>query len=142
MPVRNAEAEWKGDLQHGNGEIKLESGAFQGDYSFATRFEDGNGTNPEELIGAAHASCFSMALSADLASNGYEPESVHTSADVHLEKAGDGFEISRIELNCEARVPGLNESAFQKHAEEAKKNCPVSKVLSGTSISLNANLNN
>ena len=140
MAVRSAEAEWKGDLKQGTGTMKLGSGAYEGSYSFASRFEQGKGTNPEELIGAAHAGCFSMALSAGLAKAGHPPKRVHTSARVHLEQVGDGFGITRIELTTEAEVPGIDAKAFQEQAEGAKKGCPVSKALAGVDIHLDARL--
>lgn len=140
MAVRNAEAEWQGDLKSGKGTMKLGSGAFEGPYSFQSRMEDGAGTNPEELIGAAHAGCFSMQLSAMLAHGGHPPKRLHTTAQVHFGPAGGGFEISKIELRTEADVPGLSAEEFQKTAEEAKKICPVSKALSATPISLEATL--
>lgn len=138
MAVRTSEAEWKGNLRDGAGTMRLGSGAFEGSYSFPSRFEDGRGTNPEELIGAAHAGCFSMALSAGLSKAGYTANSIKTTAKVHLDKAGDGFAITRIELETEAEVPGLEAAAFQRQAEEAKKNCPVSKALAGSEITLTA----
>lgn len=140
MPARFGEAEWTGALQDGQGTVKLGSGAFEGKYSFKTRFEDGVGTNPEELIGAAHAGCFSMALSAGLGKAGFKPTRVHTKATVHLEKTGDGFSITRIDLDTEGQVPGIDEKTFQEQAEAAKKGCPVSKVLAGAQISLKAKL--
>jgi osmotically inducible protein OsmC len=140
MAVRSAEAEWTGNLREGKGRVKLGSGAYEGEYSFVSRFEDGKGTNPEELIGAAHAGCFSMALSAALTRAGLSPKRIHTKAQVHLEKVGDAFEITRIELDTEAAVPGLDEKAFLEHAEGAKKGCPVSKALAGTKIELKARL--
>lgn len=140
MPVRSAEAEWKGDLKGGSGTVKTETGALDGAYSFASRFESGSGTNPEELIAAAHAGCFSMALSNMLAEHGHEPESVHTRAKVHLDMGGDGPSVSRIDLVCRARVPGLDEEHFREHAEEAKTGCPVSQALSAVEITLDATL--
>lgn len=140
MPVRTAEAEWKGNLKDGQGKVKGQSGALDAPYSFATRFESKQGTNPEELIGAAHAGCFSMALSGALSKAGHEPKRVHTTASVHLEKVGDAFGITKIELDCEAEVPGISESAFMEQANGAKANCPVSKALTGTQISLKARL--
>ncbi|HVS33841.1 MAG TPA: OsmC family peroxiredoxin, partial [Thermoanaerobaculia bacterium] len=116
MPARKAEAEWKGSLREGSGTMKLGSGAFSGAYSFSTRFEEGKGTNPEELIGAAHAGCFSMALSAGLGKAGFQPKRVHTTATVHLGKVGEGFSITKIELDCEAEVPGIDEAKFQQEA--------------------------
>jgi osmotically inducible protein OsmC len=140
MAMRKAEAEWNGTLRDGKGRVKLGSGAFDGQYSFASRFESGTGTNPEELIGAAHAGCFSMALSAGLTKAGHSPKRIHTVANVHLEKVGEGFEITRIELETEAEVPGLDAKAFLEQAEGAKKGCPVSKALAGTKIELRAKL--
>lgn len=140
MPMRQSDAEWRGNLQQGSGTMRLGSGAWEGSYSFPSRFENGTGTNPEELIAAAHAGCFSMALSHGLASAGHTPTRVHTTARVHLDKAGGGFAITRIELECEAEIPGLDEGAFQQHAQDAKQNCPVSKALAGAEIALNARL--
>jgi lipoyl-dependent peroxiredoxin len=138
MPVRKSSAQWKGDLKSGNGTMRLGGGAWEGQYSFGSRFEQGSGTNPEELIAAAHAGCFSMALSNILAGAGHQPESVSTTAAVHLEMTDGGPSIARIELNCEAKVPGIDEAEFLKHAEAAKSGCPVSKVLAAADISLNA----
>jgi osmotically inducible protein OsmC len=142
MPARTGAAEWKGDLQQGNGELSLGSGAFKGSYSFKSRFEDdgGPGTNPEELIAAAHAACFSMALANALASGGHTPESVRTTATVRLERTDAGPAISRIDLDCEASVPGLSEEDFAREADAAKANCPVSKALSAVEITLEARL--
>lgn len=140
MPTRDAEAQWEGGLQDGKGWMRLGSGAFEGNYSFSSRFEDGTGTNPEELIGAAEAGCFSMALSGALGRAGHPPTRVHTKARVHLEKGDAGFRISRIDLETEAEVPGIDDRAFQETAETAKKSCPVSSALTGTEISLNAKL--
>lgn len=140
MPVRKANAVWNGDLKGGNGTMKLGSGAFEGSYSFGTRFEETPGTNPEELIAAAHAGCFSMALAAGLGRAGYTPKSVRTSAAAHLEKGDAGFSITRIELVTEAEVPGIDDAAFQEQAQGAKANCPVSKALAGVEISLDARL--
>src|ERR1700739_1204924 len=130
MAKRTASAVWEGTLREGQGTVKLGSGAFTGQYSFASRFEEGTGTNPEELIAAAHAGCFSMALSAGLSKGGPTPKRVHTSAAVHFHKVGDGFRITSIDLNTEADVPGIDAAQFQEFAEGAKKNCPVSKALS------------
>jgi lipoyl-dependent peroxiredoxin len=140
MPVRTAEAQWKGSLQEGSGTMRLGSGAFEGPYSFASRFENGSGTNPEELIGAAHAGCFSMALSGALSRAGHAPTRVHTSARVHIERGDAGFSITRIELQTEAEVPGLDKETFRREAEAAKTDCPVSKALAGTEITLDAKL--
>lgn len=141
MPVRKAEAEWKGDLQQGNGRMSFGSGAFEGAYSFKSRFQEGTGTNPEELIGAAHAGCFSMALSNILAQAGYPPKRVHTTASVHLNKTDGGFAIQTIDLRTEAEVPGIDQDTFQQQAQKAKETCPVSQALSAISITLDAKLN-
>jgi len=140
MPVRNAEAQWEGKLHDGHGVMKLGSGAFKGRYSFSSRFEMGPGTNPEELIGAAHAGCFSMALASILEKAGHPPERIHTSAKVHIDRADEGFRITVIELATEGKVPGITEGEFRTHAETAKVNCPVSKALVGTDIRLEAKL--
>jgi len=121
--------------------VKLGSGAWEGKYSFATRFEDAPGTNPEELIAAAHSACFSMALTAGLGKAGFQPKRVHTTANVYLGKVGEGFAITRIELECEAEVPDIEDAAFQEQAKGAKENCPISKALRGVeTITLNAKL--
>ena len=140
MAVRTAEAVWEGDLMQGKGTMKLGSGAYEGAYSFASRFEEGPGTNPEELIAAAHAGCFSMALSALLAQAGYTAKRIHTTAKVHLNKVDEGFKITNIELDTEAEVPGIDEKTFLEHAEKAKAGCPVSQALAGTEITLQAKL--
>jgi osmotically inducible protein OsmC len=140
MATRNAEAVWEGNLREGSGKVKLGSGAYEGPYSFRSRFEEGAGTNPEELIGAAHAGCFSMALSAGLTKAGYTARRIHTTARAHLEKVGEGFKITRIQLDTEAEVPRLDEQTFQQQADGAKRNCPVSVALAGTDISLSARL--
>jgi len=136
MAIRKAHAEWKGALRDGTGEVALGSGAFKGPYSFKSRFENGTGTNPEELIGAAHAGCFTMALTAILSQAGHPPSQISTDAAVHIEKVGDGFEITKIELTTQGQVPGIDAATFQKYADDAKKGCPVSKALAGTQISL------
>jgi osmotically inducible protein OsmC len=140
MPVRRASAQWNGGIKDGKGTMKLGSGAFEGNYSFGTRFEDAPGTNPEELIGAAHAGCFSMALSLFLENAGHKPESIQTSADVTIESSGEGFAITKIALATEAKVPGMDEKAFQEQANAAKEKCPVSQALAGTEITLKAAL--
>jgi osmotically inducible protein OsmC len=140
MPTRNAEAEWTGTVTEGSGTVKLGSGAFEGPYSFKSRFEDGSGTNPEELMGAAHAGCFSMALSLILTEGGHQPERIHTSAKVHLDQDGNGPTISKIELTCEAEVGDIDADHFLSHAEQAKETCPVSRALAGTEITLDARL--
>jgi osmotically inducible protein OsmC len=139
MPTRTAEAEWRGKLADGNGQLKVGSGAFEGPYSFKSRFEDGQAaTNPEELIGAAHAGCFTMALAAQLSRAGLPPTRLHTVAKVKLEKVGDAFAITGIDLETEAEIAGIDDATFQKYATEAKQNCPVSKALAGTDIHLKA----
>ena len=141
MPTRKAEAEWKGNLAEGSGRLRVGSGAFDGPYSFKSRFEEGQAaTNPEELIGAAHAGCFTMALTAQLSRAGLTPARVRTGAKVTLEKVGEGFSITRIELETEADIPGIDEATFQRNALDAKQNCPVSKALAGTEIHLRARL--
>jgi lipoyl-dependent peroxiredoxin len=141
MPVRSAEATWNGGLREGNGTMRMASGAYEGQYSFSSRFEEGTGTNPEELIAAAHAGCFSMALSGALERAGYPPERVNTTARVHLDRGESGFRIARIHLETEAVVPGIDEAAFQQEAEGAKKGCPVSQALGAVEeITLDAKL--
>ncbi len=140
MPVRRASAQWNGGIKDGKGTMKLGSGAFEGNYSFGTRFEDAPGTNPEELIGAAHAGCFSMALSLFLENAGHKPESIQTSADVTIESSGEGFAITKIALDMKAKVPGIDEKTFQEQANAAKEKCPVSQALAGTEITLKAAL--
>lgn len=139
MAVRTAQAEWIGNLREGTGTLESESGAVSGRYSFSSRFEDGTGTNPEELIAAAHAGCFSMALSAELGRAGHQAERVRTTARVHLEKQEAGFGITRVELVTRARVPGLDDATFQQVAEGASAGCPVSRALA-VEISLDATL--
>src|SRR6201986_2523346 len=124
MATRIGSAVWEGTLKGGKGTMKLGSGAYEGPYSFSSRFEEGTGTNPEELIGAAHAGCFSMALSAGLGRGGITPARVATTAKVHLEKVGEGFKITRIELDNESTVPGIDDAAFQEYARKAKAGCP------------------
>ena len=135
MAIRTSSAEWKGTLKEGAGTMKLASGAYEGPYTFASRFEEGKGTNPEELLGAAHAGCFSMFLSALLSGAGFKPTRIATTATVHLT---EGPTISLIELQTRAEVPGLTEADLQKHAEAAKKGCPVSKALTGPEIRMHA----
>ena len=142
MPTRTANAVWEGNLREGKGSMHLGSGAFDGQYSFNSRFADGTGTNPEELIGAAHAGCFSMALSNGLAQAGFTPERVATTAKVSFGQTAGGFAITKIELDTEAKVPGIDEATFQEQAETAKKNCPISKALASVDITLNAKLVN
>jgi osmotically inducible protein OsmC len=138
MPVRNGEAIWEGTLREGKDTLKF--GAFEGPYSFASRFEDGSGTNPEELIGAAHAGCFSMALSSGLTKAGFTPTRIQTTARVHLEKVDDAQTITRVELSTEALIPDINEETFMGHANTAKETCPVSRALAGVEVILDAKL--
>lgn len=140
MPVRSAEAVWEGELQGGKGRMSFGSGAFEGQYSFTSRFEEGTGTNPEELIAAAHAGCFSMALSGALGRAGHPPTRVQTSARIHLDKSDSGFSITKSELTTEAEVPGIDEAQFKEIADGAKKNCPVSRALGAIEITLDAKL--
>lgn len=137
MATRTSTAEWTGTLKEGQGRMRLGSGAFDGAYTFASRFESGTGTNPEELIAAAHAGCFSMFLSAVLTKAGHPPTSIKTSAAVHL---GEGPTITLIELETTGQVPGLGAAEFEQHAEAAKRDCPVSKALAGPQIKLKASL--
>ncbi len=142
MATRKANAHWEGTLQSGKGSVKLGSGAFEGNYSFSSRFENGQGTNPEELIAAAHAGCFSMALAHGLEQAGYEPKRISTVANVSIEKVGEGFGITQIELQTEAEIPDIEENELQQQAQTAKNDCPVSKALAGTEIKLKSKLVN
>jgi osmotically inducible protein OsmC len=136
MPTRSAQATWNGTLKEGRGDFKGSSGAISGSYSFGTRFENAAGTNPEELIGAAHAACFSMALAAGLGKAGHNPKRVSTTADVTIDKVGEGFKITKIVLKTEGQVPGIDEKTFKDFAEKTKTGCPVSQALSATPIEL------
>ena len=140
MPTRKAEAEWKGNLAQGSGTLKVGSGAFEGPFSFSSRFEEGKGTNPEELIGAAEAGCFSMALSFNLEKAGHPAKRISTTATVKLEPVDKGFKITSIDLKTEGDVPGIDEAKFKEQAELTKKTCPVSIALAGTQINLDAKL--
>ena len=142
MPVRTSEAEWKGDLRSGSGTMKVGSGAFEGAYSFPTRFEEAPGSNPEELIAAAHAGCFSMAFSGGLTTAGFPPTSIRTTAKVHIDRLeAGGFGITKIELDTTGVVPGIDDAKFQELAIAAKNGCPVSKALAAVeSIVLTAKL--
>ena len=140
MAIRTATAQWNGSITDGEGTMAVGSGAFEGPYSFHSRFEEGTATNPEELIGAAHAGCFSMQLSGVLTEAGTPPESIRTEAKVQILKAGDGFEIAKIELSTVGRVPGIDDAAFQEAAQTAKETCPVSVALAGPEITLDATL--
>ena len=140
MPARKADARWEGSLQEGSGTMRLGGGAYEGPYTFKSRFEEGDGTNPEELIAAAHAGCYSMALSGTLGRNGHTPTSINTTASVHLNKTDEGFRIQKIDLVTEADVPGLDDATFQQLAEQTKSACPVSVLLSSIEITLDAKL--
>jgi lipoyl-dependent peroxiredoxin len=140
MPVRSSTGIWSGSLKEGTGTVALGSGAFEGPYSFPSRFEEGAGTNPEELIAAAHAGCFSMALSGKLADAGFVPTRVHTEARVHLGRDDTGAAITKIELVCRAEVPGIDADAFAEHAAAAKTGCPISKALKAVAVELDAQL--
>lgn len=140
MPKRTADATWEGNLPDGNGTMTLESGAYEGAFSYLSRFEDGAGSNPEELIAAAHAGCFSMAFSNVLDEEGYDPESVETSAEVTLRMLEGGPAITKVHLTSTASVSGIDEDTFQELADAAKSGCPVSKALAGTEITLDATL--
>ena len=138
---RSSDAKWQGSITEGKGHLKLGSGAFEGPYSFNSRFGDDTvATNPEELIAAAHAGCYTMAFSGFLGRAGYEAENIETKASVHLEKEGDGFSIPKIDLVMEATVPNITDEEFQEIAKTAKEKCPVSRVLAGAEISLSATL--
>ena len=138
MPTRQASAVWNGDLPSGKGRMEFEG--YSGPYSFISRFESGSGTNPEELLGAAHAGCYSMALSNMLAKAGFPADEVSTTAEVTLEVGPDGPSITNINLICRAQVPGVTAAAFAETAEAAKTGCPVSKALAATDITLDAAL--
>lgn len=140
MIVRKSTAVWEGGLLKGKGTMKVGDGVFEGKYSFSSRFESGKGTNPEELIGAAHAGCFSMALSMILEQAGYKPEKISTTARVKVDKIPEGFKITGIDLDTEGSVPGIDEATFREKAEVAKKGCPVSVALGAVEIRLVANL--
>ena len=142
MTIKSANAIWNGTVDKGSGTMTLGSGAFEGSYTFASRFENGKGTNPEELIGAAHAGCFSMALSHDLAQAGYVPERIATNADVTLDMVDGVPTITTIKLTCEAIVSSISDEAFQAQVADTKVNCPVSCALAGTDIIVEAILTN
>jgi osmotically inducible protein OsmC len=141
MAIRTASAEWKGDLRGGTGTFESASGYFDGSYSFESRFEENGATNPEELVAAAHASCFSMFLAAVLEEGGNVAESVRTEAKVHILKVGEDFEITKIDLATVARVPGLDDAALQEAAKTSKEDCPISKALAAVAeINVDARL--
>ena len=133
---RTGSARWEGDLKGGKGTLRLGSGAFQGEYSFSSRFESGQGTNPEELIGAAHAACYSMAFASGLSKAGFPPKSIETTAKVRIEQQPGGFGITGIELTTHASVPGISDELMKQTAEDAKRGCPVSKALAAVPITL------
>jgi len=141
MATRNGSAEWKGDLKDGSGTLSVGDGAFSGNYSFASRFEEGEGTNPEELIAAAHASCLAMALSNTLATEGHAPKSVRVQARVHLRNLDGAPTIAQVDLEVDGDVPGIDEGQFRSYAEQAKRDCPVSRALASVpEINLTARL--
>lgn len=140
MAERQAKATWQGKLKDGKGKLELGSGAFTGDYSFQSRFESGSGTNPEELIAAAHAGCFSMQLAHVLEEAGYNPQKIETTARVSLDPVGEGFKVTTSKLETQGTVPDIEAKTFSEHAETAKNTCPVSQVLAGAEISLEASL--
>ena len=140
MAVRNSEAVWDGSLKEGNGKVKLGSGAFEGSYTWASRFESEQGTNPEELLGAAHAGCFSMSLSSNLGKAGFTPEHIHTTVQVTIEQVEGKNRITKIHIETEAAVPGIKDEQFQEIAEFVRLNCPVSVALSSVPITLTARL--
>ncbi len=141
MIKRTANSQWDGGLTDGKGHMRFGSGAFDGQYSFSSRFENGTGTNPEELIGAAHSGCFSMAFAAGLGKAGFSPKSVKTTATVHMDKVDGGFKIVEVILDTEADVPGIDEKTFQEIAEGSKKGCPISQALAAIpKITLHAKL--
>ena len=141
MATRNGSAEWRGDLQSGDGDLTVGDGVFHGPFSFTSRFEEGEGTNPEELIAAAHAACFAMAFSNILAENGHTPDSIDASARVVLKEVDGAPTLARIELKAEGSVPGIGDDDYQRLADQAKKDCPVSRALASVpEITLEATL--
>lgn len=140
MAIRKADAVWQGSLREGAGELALESGAFRGPYTFKSRFEQGKETNPEELIAAAHAGCFTMALTALLAREKLAPTEIRTTAAVHIVQGDGGFNIPKIELVTRAQIPGIDAARFAALAADAKQNCPVSRALAAVEITLDAAL--
>jgi osmotically inducible protein OsmC len=140
MTIRTAEAEWNGDLAHGSGQMRLESGSYDGPYDFSSRMDDGKGASPEELLGAAHAGCFSIALLLELTKAGFSVQRVHTKAKVHFEQREGEWSIHRIDLETEAQVPALAAAALDEYARSATNHCPVSRALSSVDIHLSAKL--
>ena len=140
MPTRKAHARWEGPINEGAGTVDFGNGAFKGAYSFRSRFQDGAGTNPEELLGAAHAGCFAMALSLILGQAGFTPDYIDATAHVSVERQGGGFKITKSHIACAAAVPRIDRAAFERHAEAAKAHCPVSQALAGIAITLEVTL--
>lgn len=140
MPTRRSTAVWEGPIADGRGTMTIGAGVWSGPFSVPSRFEDGEGTNPEELLAAAHAGCFSMALSAALTRAGFSPQRISTTAEVTIERVGEAWRITRIHLDTTARVPDADPDTFARLAEEAKTNCPVSVALAGPDITLEARL--
>lgn len=140
MPSRISSAVWEGNLKDGKGSMEVGDGVFTGNYSFASRFQEDPGTNPEELIAAALAGCFSMALAGELGNGGFKPQKIHTSARLHLDKVENGFKISKIELTTRGKVEGIDAQKFSEFVEKAKVNCPVSRALKGVEITAKSNL--
>ena len=141
MPVRKGSAQWQGDLKNGKGTLSTESGVLNNiAYNFTSRFEEGDLTNPEEILGAAHSACFTMALANNLSNDGFKVNSIKTEDKVHLNKLEEGFKITKIEINCEADIDDVDDSKFQEHANNTKSSCPVSKALTGVEFVLNAKL--
>ena len=140
MPTRTSDAEWQGTLREGHGHMRFGGGAYDGAFTWNSRFSDGGGTNPEELLAAAHAGCFSMALSGDLVKAGYKPKTIRTTAKVHIDQIEGSWTISRVELTCGADVPGIDQAAFARIAEGTRTGCPVSRALGGVKITLDATL--
>jgi osmotically inducible protein OsmC len=140
MPTRTSTADWTGTLKEGHGHMKFGGGAYDGAFTWASRFSDGGGTNPEELLAAAHAGCFSMALSGDLVKAGFQPAEIRTNAEAHLDQVDGKWTITRIELTVGAKVPGIDDAQFQKIAAGTKDNCPVSRALKAIEITLDATL--
>ncbi|MDK1080670.1 MAG: OsmC family peroxiredoxin [Anaerolineae bacterium] len=138
MAIRHANAKWSGTLKEGNGVMKF--GDYEGPFTHGSRFEEGEGTNPEELVGAAHAGCFSMFLSALLTGDDHPPKTIETKATVHLGEEGGGPKITHIDLDCEADVPGIDQDSLNTYADKAKKNCPISRLFTGTQINLTVKL--
>ena len=140
MPIRRAEAVWHGSFKDGHGHMQFGDGEFELDYSAGSRFEEDPCSNPEQVLGAAHAGCFSMALASGLSKAGFPPEAIHTTAAVHLEKTEAGWTVTRIQLNTEAEVAGIKEADFLEQAQKAKANCPISRALGSVQIELEARL--